>query len=93
MPNWCYNTLTLTGISDDIHKFYMKNKNNDENITDGILDFSKSVPRPKEQKENWYDWNCPNWGTKWNAQNISSINGESYNFIMMVKYHNNIFKI
>jgi len=80
MPNWCYNTLRLTGISDDIHKFYMENKNNDENITDGILDFSKSVPRPKKQEENWYDWNCSNWGTKWNAKNISSINGESYNF-------------
>lgn len=23
------------------------------------------MPRPQEQEDNWYAWNCANWGTKW----------------------------
>lgn len=47
----------------------------------GSVDFNKVIPMPKNiyqgdlgrreiekyGKNNWYDWSCDHWGTKWNA--------------------------
>lgn len=62
--------------------------NGDPLVLEGTFDFEKIVPMPENifrgnlgQKEremygadNWYDWSCKNWGTKWN-----SYSGEWYN--------------
>lgn len=68
MPNWSYNSLILEGSSSNLEKFYIEN--NSDEIRRGKkeeLSFNKSIPRPDSEEENWYKWNCANWGTKWDA--------------------------
>ena len=78
MPNWCNNTITISGQTETI-----KNLWEEATAEDGGL-LSAMSPQPKdmfhgnlgekERKEceakgipNWYDWNVSNWGTKWDV--------------------------
>ena len=79
MPNWCNNTLSLTGPKEKITAIYNKAKKDD-----ALLQQLKPMPEalegttspaPKEGKvqplvdgfDNWYDWRVQNWGTKWDV--------------------------
>lgn len=80
MPNYCNNTLNLTGPSKDIKKFYDSIKNDvvffeliyptPENLKGEISKFSgyddlfEKKSTPEEYKD-WYSFRVNEWGTKW----------------------------
>ena len=79
MPNWCENELVIGSKNEDL----IKTIHNEIINKNGHLDFELITGVPdtpayrneydKEQNEIrgdptfWYNWNCKNWGTKWNA--------------------------
>lgn len=77
MPNWVKNAITFEGNDKYIDKMFDWFKGDN-----GAIDFNKIIPCPDyifqddlglDQEEYygaencWYEWNCRNWGTKWNA--------------------------
>jgi len=64
MPNWCQNVATI--YHEDKEKIdVIENELSKEK--DDVALFQMLRPRPADQEENWYSWNCENWGTKWDA--------------------------
>lgn len=70
MPNWCSNSLTITGDEKLLTRFLSENAflEDDGKVIPGTIDFSRSVPPPdpKPADFDWYWWNVRHWGTKWN---------------------------
>lgn len=78
MPNWCSNTLTVTGEPEKVAEFVeqMKGIEYDEEGTpkgEIALDFEAVMPMPRVLKGRrdgeitWYTWQFENWGIKWGA--------------------------
>lgn len=70
MPNWSYNTLEITGPTEDINRFLeaVTATRADNEIQEcGYSLLRTFIPRPDAVVENgtWYDWSLTHWGTKW----------------------------
>jgi len=85
MPNWCNNSIKITGPVDQVKALWEQAQANWKNEQYGLLD--AMVPMPDALKgttspspddgsqpevdgyTNWYDWSVANWGTKWDINN------------------------
>ena len=65
MPNHITNKLEIKGDINIINKIIGNN--------DCEFSFAIVVPIPKKEENNWYNWNLDNFGTKWDAYEISEI--------------------
>lgn len=76
MPNWAVNNLNVKGepklVLQFINENFLTQKVQKESVEYiYILDFEKFLPTPLDEKgeiiDDWYNWRCRNWGTKWSA--------------------------
>lgn len=67
MPNWCHNTMTISGDEAEVLRLtqILRQPGEGENTDGTPLFFSSLVPEPKDIGDGWYGWRVENWGTKW----------------------------
>ena len=65
MPNWCENTLTVTGEENEVQLFKDLAKPKDQKM-DSELSFESLYPIA--DKNDWYHWCIAHWGTKWDVE-------------------------
>lgn len=61
MPNWCMNSLTVTGTEEEVEALIAK-----VSTSESLFSFAKIVPLPSEE-DDWNMWCNLHWGTKWDV--------------------------
>jgi len=79
MPNWCDNTISISGPAEKVSQIYQQLKTDEstglcqvlhpmpENTFTGNLGEKERKQCAKDGVPNWYDWCTSNWGTKWDT--------------------------
>jgi len=63
----------LTGTPDEHGHFSFPNPKGEKTDTCGVPESLAKEFKKKFGASNWYDWSLANWGTKWNAYDISPV--------------------
>ena len=72
MPNWCSNTLTITGKAKDLNKLMKQVEITESEATSDhyATPFSCNKVIPQPANVDWYSWNTANWGSKWDLNDV-----------------------
>ena len=67
MPNWCNNTITLSGPKDKVKAIFDKAKAEDALLQqlDPMPAELEGTTSPSDSGDDWYNWRINNWQTKW----------------------------
>src|SRR5262249_1736193 len=81
MPNWCSNTLIVTGEASDVARFKQAVEVRSEDVSEvqSVLSLQKLYPLPDGQ--GWYEWCNQHWGTKWDVVEAELTRGEATQLI------------
>ena len=63
MPNWCNNSVTITGPAERITALWTRASGGAEGAA--LLNAMRPMPEELSEGEAWYSWRVENWGTKW----------------------------
>ena len=63
MPNWCNNSITITGPAEKIAALWARASAGAEGTA--LLNAMRPMPAELLEGEAWYGWRVENWGTKW----------------------------
>lgn len=66
MPNWCSNTVELTGTTEQVDALveYLTREPRPDDYH-GLLEYFVPQPQRPTDEWDWYDWRVEKWGTKW----------------------------
>jgi hypothetical protein len=63
MPNWCNNSITITGPAEKIAALWTQASTAGEGAA--LLNALRPMPAELLEGEAWYGWRVAHWGTKW----------------------------